>query len=180
MRKYLAIMTIALGSACRSEADLDALDAEVGAERAVWNFNVGTACDFQVEAAICVSGRDEGRDLNVTSAILATLSAEVPGFENVCDQRDLRILVEYQGSYSICSDCPPPHLGPRIGLGFVRLESNNKRLAAADWIDTRGGKAEEVAGRFGNELASFLAGLRGTACAGAGAALTAPRDKTTR
>lgn len=166
-RLCIVIMAIVPGSACRSEADLDALDADVGGGRAAWNFNRGTPCDFQVDAPICVSGRDEGRNLNVTPAIMSTLTTELPGFENVCDESSIRIRVEYQGGYSMCPQCPAPHMGRRIGLGFVRRESNNERLADADWIDTRGGSAEEVAGRFGKELASFLAGLRGTSCTGA-------------
>jgi hypothetical protein len=166
-RLTIALLAAALASSCANQPDLDALDADVGGGRAAWNFNRGTACDFQAETAICVSGTDEGRNRNVTVAIVSALSDELPGFQNVCDERTVRIRVEYQGSYSLCPDCPAPHLGRRIGLGFVRLESNDARLADADWIDTRGGSAEEVAARFGRELAGFLAGLRGIACAGA-------------
>jgi hypothetical protein len=167
-RGGIVLLAVGLASACSARPDLDALDAQVGDGRAVWTFNRGTACDFREHEAICVSGIDEGRHVDVTATIVDAVSNTLPGFQNVCEGRDARIRVEYQGSYSLCTHCPAPFMSKRVGIAFVRLESNNQSRADADWVDTRGGSAEQAALRFGRELADFLAGLESVQCGRAG------------
>jgi hypothetical protein len=159
MRKtWQCLVAALLAMSCAGRANLDELDrlqSEHG--RSGWKVYRGTQTDFGASLPVCITGLDEGRRLDMTELIVRGVSQELAGFVNACDETKLRIRAEYQGDYSLCTDCGDPGLSTRFGTAFVRIESPiDGWLSDAIWSDTRGGPAEEVAARFARALGTFL------------------------
>jgi hypothetical protein len=152
--------------ACAARANLNLLDAQTApGTSSQWRFYRGTACSFREQAAICVSGVDNGRRRDVTPVVMAALSTELPTMTNICDGSRPRIRAEYTGDYSRCTHCPAPGLSLRFGMASVRVESGNGWEVDASWSDTAGGSAEQVAQRFGHALAALLREGNSRSCA---------------
>jgi ribosomal protein S6E (S10) len=172
MRHFLFLIVCAASASCAARANLTLLDSKVGDGTPTWTFYKGSACDFKLQNVVCVSGIDEGtaqsakpyRPVELTSTIVESIASKVPGFRNDCDGSRRRIRVEYQGGYSHCTHCGSPYLGQRFGMAFVRVESAQGWTADTTWTDTRGGSAGEVALRFAEAFATFLADARTMQC----------------
>ena len=152
------IVAASLAMSCAGRANLEELDGlrNVYGPNG-WKVYRGTQADFGESLPVCITGVDEGRDLDTTELIVHGVSQDLHGFVNVCDETRPRIRAEYQGDYSLCTHCGEPGLSTRFGTAFVRKESSTGRwLSDAIWTDTRGGPAEEVATRFARAFAGFL------------------------
>jgi hypothetical protein len=165
LRSILLLAGVMLTGSCAARASLDVLDSRAEFGRAGWKYYRGSVCDFRAHENVCVSGVDDGRRLDVTPAIAKVLVEKWPGVKNTCDESRPRIRAEYSGDYSRCAHCAAPGLSTRVGIAFVRVESQNGWEADATWSDTIGGTAEQVAERFGEALATMLRDAVSPSCA---------------
>jgi len=144
-------MLVVLACSLHRQTVAPIADGEAG-----FSYVVGGASDFTGGHVVCVSGKDLDQERDLTHEIVSVLEAKLQRFENRCDATTNVIKVYYLSSYSACTHCPPPNLGPRFGSAQLTSERANMKPAIASWHDTRGGEADVVARRFGDALAAFL------------------------
>jgi hypothetical protein len=158
MRGRLGTLALvaSVGLACAARADLNKLDALSREREPEWEYIRGTACNFNMTDAICVSAVDIGRDVDVTLDVMRGLATEFPIAGNSCGSLDRRIVVEYTGQYAGCTHCPPPYMDARVGSASVQVYTPQGATAQAVWTDWRGGTAADVAYRFGQGFAKML------------------------
>ena len=117
----------------------------------------GQAEDFRAVSAVCVTGQDVPAKRDMTAVITSALRERASQVSLDCREPFSGLRVEYQGTSSGCTHCPPSYKGPRFGFGFLWREISGTRRALAVWTDTYGGRPEEVALYFAADLVSFLA-----------------------
>jgi hypothetical protein len=172
MQRFFTLAVCLACMSCVPRADLARLDALRWKGEASWTYYKGSLCDFRRQDVVCVTGVDEGtqelappyRRVDLTQSIIGSMKSVLPGLTYSCEETDRRIHAEYVGGYSLMTHSPPPHLGQRFGLAFVRVESPQGWMADVVWADSRGGSAKEVGLRFADAFAKFLANARTARC----------------
>jgi hypothetical protein len=116
-------------------------------------FSEGALCDFRDVSQVCLEASDVSN-----SRIARTIAATVPQISmkpaGNCDAFD-GIVVRYHAEWSMESGrSVPPHRNAIAQL--QRHRTGKGTIAMATWVDVEGGGAEDVATRFGRDLADFF------------------------
>lgn len=126
-----------------------------------FEFSQGSLCDFRDISRVCLEATDMSQS-NIAKTIGKTIPEVPMSPAESCDGFD-GIVVHYQAQWSIQRDASVPR--SRDAFGHVRRNKPGKgTVALAAWIDVDGGEADEVATRFGRELADLFQHAAVAAC----------------
>ena len=128
-------------------------ESAVGAEAITQAFEFvrGSLCDLRDWSRVCMDAKDVEKR-NVARTINDARGADSLLATGRCNSFD-GVIVRYDADWAVSTHSS--ERGPRFASGEVSREGSKGTIVSATWADTNGGTADEVAKRFGRDLAAL-------------------------